>query len=243
MADKPTQPHLVAREAARRWDTGSTLSLSASGIAPSLLPGIGGISIAIATIAVGWGCLIRRNHLQAKSEPPSIDSVSLDNSLKILHSVVLTFAKSEVDPSLRLCVYVRDQEKPDMLRRITSIVGDDAPTAEPQEFSITVGLVGEVARVGEAGADSLPNNRNLTDYLVSHWSFTREMAATIRQDRRSWYAIPIGAKGAPCIGVLFCDSSTPRYFGSKKSLRRKMLQLSLVSIAEILKSPYIATRK
>lgn len=209
-----------------------------AGAAPSLLQGTNYATAGcVAFSACALVALAARHLTQVGAEPHPVDVASLDCALAVLHSLTLTSKKVEVEPKLRICVYVRYPNDADHLWRATSLVGDSEVDTEPREISVKSGVVGKVALTGKTLVARMEKDGNLVEYLTE-WGFKPDEAVLIREDRRAWCGIPLGATGQSCVGVLFCDSSDPKFFGEENSARQKILRQGAVPIAQILKKSY-----
>jgi hypothetical protein len=73
--------------------------------------------------------------------------------------------------------------------------------------------------------------------MVDAWSFTKDQAARLTKDRKSWASISIGPKEQP-VAVLYLDSSREDFFGKPNGARRKAIECACLGIAEFIDRRY-----
>lgn len=87
-----------------------------------------------------------------------------------------------------------------------------------RRFPFTQGITGQAFRTRQSQAYSIPSGVSLEADYTNRWSFTRDEIATLRQDRRSFYAYPIGEEGVFAKVVLYFDSQNPSTFTVEKKI-------------------------
>lgn len=145
-----------------------------------------------------------------------------------LHSILKNRTEESEKSSVRMCVVVRTDDQ-DIIKQLTNYVGDCEPHGVDRLQHRRAGVVGQAFRSGKAAYDRLPKDTNVLDFLVSTHGFDRTEAVEMKQDRRSWAAIPIGSPNP--IAVLFVDSNTANFFGNKGCTQRRILDSSTIGIA------------
>jgi hypothetical protein len=231
----------ATKRLAHFWDAAYGTLMAAAGAIPGFVAVEHRVAAFAGCVTVGSACLWMRFRQQSTLEIPVLDDVAMSHSLEVLHALLMLYPEaSNGDPKHRLCVYVRDRTNPNQLVRLTPQVGNQSvgDTDEPTGFSISVGLVGKVARLGKPLLASLREGENLVENLVSNWGFSHDEAGKVRSDRKCWYGVPLAVTGMPTIGVLVCNASDAGFFGSAKSARCKILRTASIPIAEILKRTY-----
>jgi hypothetical protein len=82
-------------------------------------------------------------------------------------------------------------------------------------FSFSHGIVGQAFKNREPTWWCVAAGTALDDAMRERWSFTTEERARITQDRRSFFAYPVGQDGPYAQAVLFIDSARQDAFGSE----------------------------
>ena len=161
-------------------------------------------------------------------------SESTEPLMVVLHSLFSILENGDqIDHGLRLCVFIKDKDK-DKIVQLTDYVGGTGG-AKGRSFSIRSGIVGDAFRCAKpkVAVASLPQNRQLVDFLVAEFRYTHEEAMQRTHDRMAWAAAPIGIAGN-IIAVIYCDSKIRGFFGKSTSFRRKALAGSILGIAKYL---------
>ena len=97
---------------------------------------------------------------------------------------------------------------------------------------VTQGVVGAAFRTKSQAYDKLPNNTSVAEYLVSAHGFDQQQAASMRKDRRSWAAIPVGEH--EILAVIFLDSCDRDFFGKANSGMRPIVENAAIAVAKYL---------
>jgi hypothetical protein len=152
----------------------------------------------------------------------------LDGVLNTLDAILETQSPGS---GLRVCVFIPTRD-PDVVHQTTDYFGTDSRYGRDRNMSSRCGVVGKAFRAGQAQYDKLPRDVNVIDYLVSAHGFGREEAASMRQDRHSWAAIPVGDKEV--VAVIFLDSSNRDFFGNNGCPKRKTLEGATIGVAKFI---------
>lgn len=107
----------------------------------------------------------------------------------------------------------RGKKGPEELEQILPYLGDPHAAAG-RTFSIRSGIIGRAVREKAAFAAERVNDdhEGFVQELVKEWAFTHADARALRQDRRSWMAVPIFGTRKTVIGAVHLDSSLPDLF-------------------------------
>jgi len=81
-----------------------------------------------------------------------------------------------------------------------------------REFPFTQGITGKTFRTKRASCYSIPEGISLEDDHSERWSFKQREIKQLKQDRRSYFAYPIGSYGDYADVVIYADSSDPNCF-------------------------------
>ena len=81
-----------------------------------------------------------------------------------------------------------------------------------REFQFTQGITGKVFRTKIASCYSIPEGTTLEDDHLNRWNFTEREIKQLKQDRKSYFAYPIGYFGDYANIVIYADSSDPNCF-------------------------------
>lgn len=144
----------------------------------------------------------------------------IEAGLEIIHSIVRhmhNFDRHQYD-RLRVTLYrvaeSRTNPGEKELEQIVEYVGSrDATKRKGRRFSIRCGLIGKVARSGEAqGATrETEDNEAYLRELEVEWNFTRDEAVRLSSGRNSFFAVPI-TYGQEVTAVVYLDSSQRHFF-------------------------------
>ncbi len=233
---KKAKQHIAKMETTHHW------VMTAVGLVPSFVPTAVSLPLVGVGIAASWVCLRSKKKHQLVLEEPVLDQAAMEHSLQVLHHLLGKYPDQPTDdPKHRICVYVKNPDNPDQLKRITRQIGHliEADKSEPDVLPLHIGVAGKVARMVRPISASIQPQENLSEYLVSEWGFTEQMARAVRTDRRAWYGVPLAVSGKPCLGVLFSDSCLTTFFGKENSARARILRCASVPIAEIIEKAYI----
>jgi hypothetical protein len=81
-----------------------------------------------------------------------------------------------------------------------------------REFQFTQGITGKVFRTKRASCYSIPEGKSLEEDHLERWNFKQREIKQLRQDRRSYFAYPIGNFGDYANIVIYADSSDQSCF-------------------------------
>ncbi len=185
----------------------------------------------VATIAMFVALIFRAIHRNRRAQNET-ELTALDGVLDALHAILENQFPASPDGGLRACIFIPDG-KPDRVHQFTDYVGVDGRYGRGRTFSTRCGVVGKAFRSGQSQYDRLPKNSTVVDYLVHAHGFDRSEAAKMRQDRKSWAAIPVGEQNR-VVAVIFLDSAESEFFGTKTHLRRKTLEGATLGVAKFI---------
>jgi hypothetical protein len=99
------------------------------------------------------------------------------------------------------------------LEQLVPYIGGDGGKIG-RTFSARSGIIGKAVREkkGMVGKRLNENHAKYIDELVSSWSYTREDARGLTEDRRSWLAIPIFHTNRKVEAVVYLDSDEVDFF-------------------------------
>ena len=81
-----------------------------------------------------------------------------------------------------------------------------------REFQFTQGITGKVFRTKWASCYSIPEGTSLQEDHLTRWNFKEREIKQLTQDRKSYFAYPIGYFGDYANIVIYADSSDPNCF-------------------------------
>ena len=117
-------------------------------------------------------------------------------------------------------------------------VTDYYPTriGQGRRFVFTQGITGQAFRTRISQVYSIPAEQSLEVDYQQRWSFTKDEITRLTQDRRSFYAYPIGQDGSYARAVLYMDSADATMFtrAKKAELDDKVRRLFLPTLEELL---------
>ncbi len=178
---------------------------------------------ALSFVVLAWRAVVRNRKAQGAAALHA-----LDGALHALHAIL---ENGDGNSGLRICVFVPHHKKKDTCHQITNYVGGDGG-GKGRDHSCRCGVVGSAFRSTECQFDTLPKNTQVVDHLVREHGFDRQEAATMRQDRRSWAAMPVGD---PVVAVIFLDSVIGDFFGKSKGTRRRIIESSAIGVAAFMR--------
>lgn len=153
----------------------------------------------------------------------------LDVVLHTLHAMLTERSVEARSASLRICVFVLAKQA-DSVYQLTNYVGHNGSNGAGRVYPLRAGVVGTAFRTGESQYDKLPKNISIIEYLIKKHGFDRNEASRVRQDRKSWAAIPVGEPNN-VVAVIFLDSNKIDFFGNCNSIPRKMLESATIGVA------------
>lgn len=172
--------------------------------------------------------------------------------LETLHAAIVEVGEHKDDPGLRLCIYAPDHESPDKpadwLYQVTPYVGEDSDKDYyGRKMQSGKGVVGRSYRFANSRIIRLPAGRDLVDFLMNDFGFTKAEAEKSRRDRKSWAAVPIGDEEIGVFGVIYADSKHEDFFGSQQpteegSIQERLLVRSSIAAARFCKFYYNPNR-
>ena len=154
---------------------------------------------------------------------------ALDGVLHTLHAILHERSQNPELISLRVCIFVIGKQS-DTVFQLTNYVGDGPAHGAGRIMPIRAGVVGKAFRTGESHYDKLPKDTSVVDYLVDQYGFEKSEAIELRQDRKSWAAVPVGTAGR-VVAVIFLDSDSRDFFGNRASPQRQILELATIGVA------------
>jgi len=81
-----------------------------------------------------------------------------------------------------------------------------------REFPFTQGITGKTFRTKRVSCYSIPEGKSLEDDHLERWNFKKREVKQLKQDRKSYFAYPIGSFGDYADIVIYADSSDPNCF-------------------------------
>jgi hypothetical protein len=139
-----------------------------------------------------------------------------------------------LDKTARVTIHHIRSKRTQTYEQITPYYPTNA--GQGRRFAFTMGITGQAFRTRQSQAYSIPQGVSLEDDYTRRWSFTKDEIATIRQDRRSFYAYPIGEEGVFAKVILYFDSQDPLTFTLEKKveLDSKIEKLFLPTLERLL---------
>ena len=98
-----------------------------------------------------------------------------------------------LDSTSRLTIHHIQNRKSQTYEQIT----DYYPTnsGRGRRFVFTQGITGQAFRTQHSHIYSIPTERNMKEDYQTRWAFTEDEISRLSQDRKSFYAYPIGQEG------------------------------------------------
>ena len=198
----------------------------------AVMVGVAGVLVFLANVSL-W--IRDARQIRNTASPDALDGVMFT-----LRTVLREFAGSSAkkrNAHLRACVFVPVVKKGErsrnakQARRVTRYVGAEGHIGANKVYSTAHGIVGQAIRNGGMAFASLPTDSDLVAFYVSKYGYTEKEARDMRQDRRSWAAVPI-VIGDRVVAVIYADANVPEFFGTSSDARsRKALQAVTVGVA------------
>ncbi|WP_146445011.1 GAF domain-containing protein [Botrimarina colliarenosi] len=182
----------------------------------------------IATLLGGWW-----------KRTASRDHEPLDGVLEMLLEALHGRNEEATKGDLRVAIFVpENRDRSGVLTSVRQLTdyasrGDADGKGARRTMPVFQGVVGNAFQTGAAVYDRLPAGMTVTDYLVRAHRFDRQQASQMRQDRRSWAAMPVGSPGE-VVAVIFLDSKVPDFFGKKNGPVRKIVESAAIPVANFL---------
>ena len=133
----------------------------------------------------------------------------------------------QLDGSARVAIHHIRSKKAQTYEQITPYYPTN--TGQGRRFVFTQGITGQAFRTRLSQAYSIPDGVPLAEDYRRRWSFTGDEIARLAQDRKSFYAYPIGQEGEFAKVILYFDSADPSTFAPdrKRELDSKIEKLFL----------------
>ena len=201
-------------------------------------------------VAVSGGAAFRIWRMDRRSLRVISDLTPLHGVLRTLHAALTEYEETSADR--RVCLYapapgdVSPTNSAEVLHRVTPYFGAGGPHDPPgrRTLSTAVGAVGMSYREDERVFVRCAPGEDRMALLTRGFGFTREAAAAVREDRRSWAAVPLGDTDGGVSGVLFADSDDPDFFGAAGDHpRQRILLAAAVAALEFSRTYYAPDRK
>lgn len=122
----------------------------------------------------------------------------------------------QLDKSTRVTIHHIRSKKAQTYEQIAPYYPSN--TGQGRQFVFTQGITGQAFRTRLSQAYSIPDGLSLAEDYCRRWSFTNDEIARLAQDRRSFYAYPIGQEGAFAKVVLYFDSADPLTFAHERKM-------------------------
>lgn len=139
----------------------------------------------------------------------------------------------QLDGSTRVAIHYIRSKKAQTYEQITSYYPTNI--GQGRQFAFTQGITGQAFRTRLSQAYSIPDGTPLAEDYRRRWSFTDDEIARLAQDRRSFYAYPLGKKEEFAKVVLYFDSANPSTFAPerKRELDSKIEKLFLPTLESL----------
>ncbi len=139
-----------------------------------------------------------------------------------------------LDKSARITIHRMLSKKRQTYEQVTDYF--PTRTGKGRHFDFTRGITGQAFRTRISHVYSIPTGTLLAEDYKHRWPFTDDEISRITQDRRSYYAYPIGQDGSFALAVLYMDSADQTMFSAEKKveLDSKMEKLFLPTLEELL---------
>lgn len=136
----------------------------------------------------------------------------LRGSVYVLYALAKKYLNIEEDDgTVRVTLYGVTEPRRDEVEELEQVIAyvGSSRSKIGRRYPVTVGLIGLAVRTGEPqiGQRTADNDDDYRKELIHQWGFTKEMAAEITIDRRSFIAIPIKGEADEVIGVVYADSN------------------------------------
>jgi hypothetical protein len=158
----------------------------------------------------------------------------IEGIIDTLWAILVKIGKNGDSADLRICVHVVREGK---LRQLTDYCMAGQRHGRSRPHSAEKGIAGLALRSWGLAVDRLPNGVDRIQHLIDRWGFTREEAVRLKDDRKSWAAVPIGERNRP-LCVIYCDSCRADFFGAPGGNRQKILEFCGTAIAEFVARRY-----
>jgi hypothetical protein len=109
-------------------------------------------------------------------------------------------------------------------------------TGKGREYTFSQGIVGRVFKTRVPNLYTVPQNMAFLDAMKDDWSFSGDELSRLTQDRRAFFAYPLGSDGAVARAVLYVDSSNTRTLSDKETLVKTIDEMFLGQLEAILRS-------
>ena len=176
----------------------------------------------------------RRNILQDEKSDIAIEAV-LES---VYQTLLITIKEGEDDPAIRLTIY-RLSENEKFLIQHTKYFGDGVNEIVRHKVAIEKGVIGAAFRtkkVATCNRGPTISDEQFIEDMVNTFSYTEEEAKNLSRDRRAWIALPV-VEVTGVHSVLFCDAKVCGFFGSKRTIRYRVLEGACAGLAEFLARP------
>ena len=132
-----------------------------------------------------------------------------------------------VDPTTRVTIHHIRSTSKQIYEQITPYY--PTSTGQGRRFVFTQGITGQAFRTRRSHIYIIPADTLLQEDYLTRWSFTDDEIGRLTQDRRSFYAYPIGQEGGFAKAVLYFDSADSKTFTAnrKNDLDDKIARLFL----------------
>ncbi len=102
-------------------------------------------------------------------------------------------------------------------------------------FHFTHGIVGKCLTTRSPQAYSVQTGTDFVTAMKRDWSFTEDELGRLTQDRRSFFAFPIGYNGQYAKAILYMDSCDPNTFtiANKETIAKKIEELFLPQLNQL----------
>lgn len=151
----------------------------------------------------------------------------------LLPSIYKVLGLSETDD--RITVHHLRSKRKEQYEQLTNYF--PSRTGKGRIFSLRKGIVGRCFTSRRVLSESLSQNQNLIEVFPREWGYTPQEVSYLTQDRRSYFAFPIGEEGDFARAVLYMDSARSDKFtsGNETDISEKITSLFLPVLEQILK--------
>lgn len=130
----------------------------------------------------------------------------------------LSFAAFDSDADVRITLFVPDHSRRGLRQTLPyASTSEDARYGSHRRLSVTKGIVGKCFRTGDICHGTVDGTNTVND-LVANWGFTREEASQLRQDRRSYLALPVKDYLGEIAAIIYLDSNRIDTFSAENAV-------------------------
>jgi len=149
----------------------------------------------------------------------------LDSLLRAIHSDLGLLATD------RIAIHILLDGKAQTYVQLTNYY--PTKTGMGRVFHFTYGLTGRSFKTRLPTAYKTPIALTFNEAMTRDWAYTTEERMRLTQDRRSFFAMPVGQEGEMARGVIYMDSSNSETFAPERMEQiSKRIAATFLSIVE-----------